>query len=208
MNKSLKSIILGCSLLYSTVTHARPNTQEVSTAQTIIVGCIGIAAGVAALVGLGKLFNWAFYYTIDRTSLETYIAKLSYQMQAITPYLNDYAAYIEGAHLPLIINNRYRYEKYPTLTYYEKLEQLSHELHNLEVAFERKKNKNEDPHKFSIIDECIFETQSLRERINFFKKQISDSSAYDNEYKAKYPPRPQTNIIIVHREDTHYNFEQ
>jgi hypothetical protein len=199
MKNFIKSIILASSLLCSTVTHTGSYNQNPSTAETIIAGCVGITAGVAILVGLGKLFNWSFYYTIDRTPLRSYVAKLSYQIQTITPYLQDYTTYVEGSHLPLIVNNRYRHAKYPTLEYYGKLTQLSYELHNLEIAFERKKSKNENPLDFAMIDKYIFEVQFVKEKINAFKNIIGESQAYENEYKAKNPVKIEPSVIIIHR---------
>ena len=199
MKKFIKSIILGSSLLCSTVTHTRTHKHHASMTETIIAGGICIATFVAVIAGLGKLFNWSFYYNIDRTPLKSYISKFSYQIQTITPYLEDYATYVEGSHLPVIVNNRYRHAKYPTLEYYEKLTQLSYELHNLEIAFERKKSKNENPLDFAMIDEYIFEVQFLKERINAFKNIIGESQAYENEYKAKNPVKIEPRVIIIHR---------
>lgn len=203
MNTFLKSTLLSISLLYSMTAPIQLEAKEHSTAGTIITACVTVAAGVAAIVGLSKFFSWAYYYKIDHTPVQTFMMEFSNKTKFQgAPYLNDYETYLNGIALSLIINGRYPNFEYPTLTYYDALQKISNDLYYLKEAFERKKSKNKDIQQIYTIDDYIIQITLLKEQIDSFKKIISQSPAYSVEYRAKYPPAPKTNVIIIHHYDT------
>lgn len=204
MAKLFKILIIGLSLLHSTNTYSI-QAEEWTTATKIAVTCGATAASVVGLYGLYKFASWAYYYSIDKTSSETFKIRFSYQTQTVIPFLEDFETYLTTKlTLPLIINTRYSHSEYPTLTYYDNLQKFQSEFAYLETAFERKKSKTKDINEIRSLEHFLQQIAYYRERIKNFQSVIAASHAYKIEQKAKYPPQPQVETLVIYQDRNHF----
>lgn len=198
MNKLLKSFLLSSMLCGIPIpVNAYQNSGDNSALQNILFTGAAVVTTVAVNICFYKLFNWAYYYNIDRTPVETFIMRFAYEQELMEPYLQDYELYHSTKlTLPLIVNQRCPDSQYPTLSYYDSLQEISNKLSSIESAFKRKKSKEENIITIAMIDGYIIQVSCLREKINNFRRIVYSSNAYTIEYKAKNPPQP----IIIYKE--------